>query len=96
MINIEVSNKEYNKYIEFIKNKVYKLLPLREEKSYWEKHLDTVIFELSGFIKIVGAAPEIISITAKLENLRECENFQIYRKTIFECLSSLDSIKREE
>lgn len=95
MLDIKISTQEYNNYIDFLKNKVYKALPLREENSYWQKHLDTVLFEVNGFVKLNGVSPEFISIISKLEMLKDCEDFHLYRKTIFECLSSLDSIKKE-
>ena len=48
---------------EQLKNKTYKLLPLREEKLQWEKHLETILIEISGFNSItVNQQVKIISV----------------------------------
>ena len=49
----EIENRNFNLYIDSLKNKTYKLLPLREEKLQWEKHLETILIEISGFNSIL-------------------------------------------
>lgn len=90
----EVQDKDLNGYIDLIKNKTYKLLPLREENLSWEKHLETILIELSGFNSITLNEVKMIGTLSKLESLRELEDFKLYRKTIFECLNSLEDLKR--
>lgn len=90
----DVNNSNFDNYIDSIKNKVYKLLPLREEKLQWEKHLDTILVELSGFDSLTLNETKLITVLSKLEALHSIEEFKVYRKTIFECLNSLEELKR--
>ena len=92
----EIENKNFNLYIDSLKNKTYKLLPLREEKLQWEKHLETILIEISGFNSITLNQVKIISVLSKLEALKDLEDFQTYRKTIFESLNILEELKRGE
>jgi hypothetical protein len=88
----EFSQEDWSNYLRKIKNDVFKLLPLREEGLDWKKHLQTILIELSG-LNILISQYKIISIMAKLEALYELEEFALYRKTIFEILSSLDGLE---
>lgn len=92
----EIENRDLNLYIDSLKNKTYKLLPLREEKLQWEKHLETILIEISGFNSITLNQVKIISVLSKLEALKDLEDFQTYRKTIFESLNILEELKRGE
>lgn len=92
----EIENRNFNLYIDSLKNKTYKLLPLREEKLQWEKHLETILIEISGFNSITLNQVKIISVLSKLEALKDLEDFQTYRKTIFESLNILEDLKRGE
>jgi hypothetical protein len=88
----EISPEEWLKYVKKIKNDVFKLLPLREEGLEWDKHLNTVMVELNGFVGLTKSE-KFISILSKLEALLFLEEFLIYRKTIFEVLSILDGME---
>lgn len=90
----EIRDVDLNAYIDLMKNKTYKLLPLREENLSWEKHLDTILVELSGFNSITLNEVNVIVVLSKLESLHHLEDFKKYRKTIFECLNSLEELKR--
>lgn len=90
----EIENRNFNLYIDSLKNKTYKLLPLREENLQWEKHLETILIEISGFNSITLNQTKIISALSKLEALKDLEDFQTYRKTIFESLNILEELKR--
>ena len=79
-------------------NQVYKLLPIREEQSDWQKPLETIIEELVGMNRLMNAQYQNIffPLISKLEGLYELtqENkFPCYRKTIFECLSLMNELK---
>ena len=92
----EIENRNFNLYIDSLKNKTYKLLPFRGEKLQWEKHLETILIEISGFNSITLNQVKIISVLSKLEALKDLEDFQTYRKTIFESLNILEELKRGE
>lgn len=90
----DINEENYELYIDSVKNKVYKLLPLREEGLQWEKHLGTILVELSGFNSLTLNETKMITALSKLEALYELEEFKVYRKTVFECLNTLEEIKR--
>lgn len=84
---------EIQMYLSGVKNKIYKLLPLREEELDWDKYLSSILIELNGFNNLFSNKIEVISILSKLEGLRDLENFMLYRRTIFECLNSIDDLR---
>lgn len=67
---------------------------MKENQEDWEKQLDTVIIEIVGMNEIFSS--QFIQVLSKLEGVRSIENidFELFRKTIFECLSLLSQIKR--
>lgn len=77
-------------------NQVYKLLPNREEGIDWEKPLTTIMEELAGMDRLLIDQQDILfPLLCKLEGLFtlvEEDDFQLYRRTIFECLSLMNSI----
>ncbi len=82
-------------------NQVYKLLPMREENKQWEKPLQTIIQELLGMKRLFEGWQEesFLMLICKLEGMFELkrkEDFPLYRRTIFECLSLLGEIKNRE
>lgn len=80
-------------------NQTYKLLPNREENINWQVPLSTIIEELSGMDKILTQYHTILfSLLCKLEGLYDLtkeEDFFLYRRTIFECLNLLSTLKKE-
>ena len=82
-----------------ITNQIYKLLPNREEGIDWETPLTTIIEELSGMDRLLSGQHEILfSLLSKLEGLFILINendFFLYRRTIFECLSLMSSLKAD-
>ena len=79
-------------------NLTYKLLPMREENENWEKTLETIIEEFSGMDRVLIDQHDILfPLLCKLEGLfllSEKESFPLYRRTIFECLSLINELKK--
>ena len=92
---MEVNKENFYSYLITLKNKIYKLLPLREEKLEWRKYLETILIEISGLNKLFNNTVNLISLLSKLECLFDLEEFVLYRKTIFECLNIVENISRE-
>lgn len=88
-----VEEEELKSYLSVVKNKIYKLLPLREEGLEWERFLHSLLVELSGCNSLFNNKVELITILSKLEALYALEDFMIYRKIIFECLSGIDDLR---
>lgn len=78
-------------------NQTFKLLPLREEESDWRKSLDSILEELTGMDSLLIGKHEILfSLLCKLEGLYSLtkeEDFLLYRKIIFECLTLFEELK---
>ena len=65
---------------------------MREHEEDWQKQLDTVILEIVGLNEIF-IGPLFLQMLSKLEGLRVTEtNFELYRKTVFECISILQEL----
>lgn len=95
--NINFSEDIIKKDIKRIINQIYKLLPLREEGQNWQKLLQTTIEELAGMQRLFLDQQEqsFLILLCKLEGMNilvQEEQFYLYRRTIFECLSLLNQI----
>lgn len=95
--NLTISEETVRKSIKRIINLTYKLLPTREEGGDWKKPLETIIEELVGMNDLfLDQQDKIFVIICKLQgifNLTEKDDFQLYRRTIFECLSLLNGLE---
>ena len=89
---IDIPEEDVNKNVRRLTNQLWKLIPMREHEEDWQKQLDTVILEIAGLNEIfMGSA--FLQILSKLEALRIKEtNFELYRKTIFECISLIQGL----
>lgn len=77
-------------------NQIWKLIPMREHEEDWQKQLDTVNIEIAGLGVMFAAIPQFLSLRAKLEGLKEVNSvFELYRRTVFECISLLQEIKKD-
>ena len=80
------------KNVRRLTNQLWKLIPMREHEENWLKQLDTVILEIAGMNEIF-MNPQFLSLLCKLEGLKTQEtNFELYRKTVFECISLLQEL----
>ena len=67
---------------------------MRENKEDWQKQLETVTIEIAGLNEIF-ITPHFLQLLSKLEGMRVEEmNFELYRKTVFECISLLQELSR--
>ena len=75
-------------------NQLWKLIPMRENDEDWEMHLASIIEELTGLVKIYNNKVEGLILLSKLEGLinSNCDDFMIYRKTIFKCIDLLSQV----
>lgn len=90
----ELSIEDLDKNIKRLTNQLWKLIPMRENEENWQKQLDTVILEIAGLNEIL-ISPLFLQLLSKLEGLRIKEtSFELYRKTIFECISLLQELSR--
>lgn len=80
-------------------NQIYKLLPNREENIDWQTPLTTIIEEISGMDRLLSEQHEILfALLCKLNglfDLIEEDDFFLYRRTIFECLNLMLTLKEK-
>lgn len=75
-------------------NQLWKLIPMKENNEDWISHLAIVIEEISGLVEIYKDKVEGLILLSKLEGLtsKECDDFMLYRKTIFRCIDLLSQV----
>lgn len=73
-------------------NQLWKVLPMNENGEDWKKQLQTVIDEMVGLNKIFKEELNFLILLSKLEALFEIEDFQDFRKTIFESINLLSEL----
>lgn len=98
--NINISNETIARRLQNLINQIYKLLPIRQQETDWTKPLETILEELAGMQRLMncGYSEFFFPLLNKLEGLFTLINendFPCYRKTIFECLSLMNSFKKE-
>lgn len=79
-------------------NQLWKLIPMRENGEDWETHLKTMLEEISGLVHIYKDKVEGLILLSKLEGLTSdaCNDFMIYRKTVFRCIDLLTQVIRND
>ena len=79
-------------------NQLWKLIPMRENDENWIGHLNIVLEEVSGLVEIYKSNPNGLILLSKLEGLTSevCNDFMIYRKTVFRCIDLLAQVLKDE
>lgn len=89
---IDFSQETIQKTIRRLTNQLWKLIPMRENDEDWYKQLQTVTLEIAGLNELF-ISPTFLQLLSKLEGLQIKEvNFELYRKTIFECINILQEL----
>lgn len=90
------SNEVYNKNIDRLTNQLWKLIPMKENGEDWEKQLETLILEVTGLNALY--TEKFIQLLSKLLGLQEIKDihFDLYRKTIFECIDLVQGLKQHD
>lgn len=99
--NASIENEAIKANLKRLTNQIYKLLPNWEEAVDWRKPLTTILEELAGMDRLFLDHHTIFfALLCKLEGLfilddtgeTEKENFFVFRKTVFECLSLVNDL----
>lgn len=81
----------------YIRSAIFKLLPYKEEKYiYLDQYFESVLQLLKGFNKISGYQPVVVSIISKIAYAQETEEYDEYRKAIFDACSMVGLIKESD
>lgn len=94
---LEFENQAIIDNINRLTNRIFKLLPSREEGGDWRTPLNNIILEVTGMKFLWCDQPRLFTLLCKLETLSSLDSendFLVFRKLIFECLSILNDIKK--
>nr|DAQ00773.1 MAG TPA: hypothetical protein [Caudoviricetes sp.] len=95
-----MSKESCSKVCKILINQIFKLLPLREEGADWEKYLESILVSVRGLSRQdVSQNERFFLLICKLDGLFDLvrpEDFAVYRRVIFECLSLLKEIQNNE
>lgn len=101
---IERNNPMVFSYLETLKNRLFKIIPLFEENNEGiYKYIDSLLFELSGMLYVVEGFKNnsmFLSIIATLESLLDeslaCEyDLSLIRREIFKCLNIVEKLQQK-
>lgn len=69
---------------------------MRENNEDWKKQLATVTLEIVGMNEVLLSFPFFLQLLDKLEGMQKTQEieFDLYRKTIFECINLLQEVNR--
>ena len=73
-----------------MKNKLYKLLVIREQGGHWQKYLENIQLTLMGF----KMTPELLIVLGRISTLKFLE-MQYFRNTIFDLMEIIDKVELE-
>ena len=94
--NLLFSKKEMEQEVIRLTNQLWKLIPMWENGEDWNKQLNTVIIDIAGKDEIFLHDSHFLQLLSKLEGLRVIDEekieFNIYRKTVFECINLINAI----
>lgn len=94
--DIEIDDVAISANLERVSNRIFKLLPDREEGKDWKTPLRNLIIEIGGMNNLLDDQIDLFHLLSKLESLLLLENvddFLDFRKGVFECLNILKRIK---
>ena len=76
-------------------NQLWKLIPMRENQENWSRQLSSLLVEIIGLGNLSKNTDEkFLILISKLKGLEtEQTDFQLYRKTVFECISLLREMR---
>ena len=95
--NIKSKNVHLKSYFEFLLGRVWKILPMKEEKNqHLEDYIKGLQREIKGSIGLIEhefIGSYLIMLLHKLEFLIDCQyEHSVYRKEVFECVNIVKKI----
>lgn len=94
MVNREIVNQDIKRLV----NQIWKLIPMRENNEDWQAQLLSIIEEIYGLNYLIDDLDFLI-LLSKLRGLT-CEeslnDFMLFRKTVFKCISLLAEADKDE
>lgn len=94
---VEVNNTAFNEYIDVVVGKIFKLLPLREEKNMTlDKYHSSLMADVLGNKTLFELEQEkdMICLLVSLEGLITIHDMELYRGKVFECINLAKKLKK--
>ena len=86
----ELPKETLEEYKKRLVGRVYKILPMKEEKcETWEVYIESLLFELVGNKKMVDDMEnnaDFISLLSSLEGIMHEEDISVIKREVFKCL----------
>lgn len=93
-----ISDEAYKNYMKLLINKIYKILPLKEEYSPTvSAYIESLLMEMTGNSKLIPAlqnSGRYIAVINTIEALKECEDVRVCRREVFKCISDIEKLSR--
>lgn len=84
------------RFLNKITNRIFKILPMREEGGEWRSSLNNLIVEVAGMDSLMLDQLDCFSLLCKMEGLLSLDtedDFMLFRTNIFECLHLVSKLK---
>lgn len=96
--NINFTNRVKEEDKRRLVNQLWKLVPMRENEEDWTTQLRSVTEEIAGLVRLYQDKTAGLILLSKLEGLdsESCEDFMVYRKTVFKCIGLLSEVFCDE
>ena len=96
-VYIEAPPKQIAAEKEYLRSAIFKLIPYKEcNYEYIDKYFESVLQQLTGFNRISGHQPVMITIISLVEYARQEDNFTSYRKAILDACGMIKLIKESD
>lgn len=89
---VEFSKEVVAKNLARLRKQIWKLLPMKENGEDWIKQLNSVKLEIAGMSVIFSNNSKYLALLAKLEGLKFEEDFQVFRKGVFDAITFLGEL----
>lgn len=94
-----IPNELCENYFNILINRLYKILPLKEEDSPTvTTYIESLLSEMTGGHKVILILENdgrFLSIINSLEYVRSCDNTSICKREIFKCIRIVETLKKE-
>lgn len=89
-----MNNIDFTKYLDSLINKIWKLLPMLDEnRDEAKKYLNTnLLIQVRGAVELFENDEYMVTILAFLEGIKNNTDYNIWRKTIFDCLNQINKL----
>ena len=90
----ELCQKQIREEKKVLRNAIFKLLPYKEQNyEHLDRYFTALMFRINGLNQLFYEQAEIITLLSILEAARTEEDFDLYRKAIFDACDVVKKLK---